>query len=181
MFRRPSLADKAAPTADFGTAKSREQVQGTLENFKFYTRNCHNIHPLQGASPRDFQDWHEPLDLVFLDGVHHNPIFWADLNFWFWKLKPGGICCGDDFARTHPDVVWGVHDFAKTHGLTFFMQGRIWVIPRPPHHDIIDRLFGGNGQRTRHRSRSPRFTIPAGPQAACSRLGFPFSRSRQRT
>jgi hypothetical protein len=116
-------------------------VKGTLENFQFYTKDCTNITTRQGASPYDFKDWSEPLDLVFLDGVHHNPVFWHDLNFWFWHLKPGGICCGDDFARTHPDVVWGVHDFAKTHGLTFFVQGRIWMMPRPPHKPLISALF----------------------------------------
>ena len=119
-----------------------EQVVGTLENFQYFTRDCHNIVPHQGASPDDFLQWELPLDLVFLDGVHHNPIFWKDLNFWFWRLKPGGLCCGDDFARTHPDVVWGVQDFAKTHGLTFLVQGRIWMIPRPPHKPIPAALFG---------------------------------------
>lgn len=127
---------------DFGMAESLDRVVGTLENFQFYTRDCHNIEPLQGASPYDFKDWDVPLDLIFLDGVHHNPIFWDDLNFWFWKLKPGGIFCGDDFARTHPDVVWGIHDFVKNHGLTYFLQGRIWMIQRPPHKNIISTLFG---------------------------------------
>ena len=128
--------------ADFGVAMDVEQSVGSLENFQYFTRDCHNIVPHQGASPDDFQHWEVPLDLVFLDGVHHNPIFWKDLNFWFWKLKPGGLCCGDDFARTHPDVVWGVQDFAKTHGLTFLVQGRIWMMPRPPHEPIPASLFG---------------------------------------
>jgi hypothetical protein len=96
---------------------------------------------MRGKSPYDFKGWRKPLDLVFLDGVHHNPIFWDDLNFWFWKLKPGGLCCGDDFGRPHKDVIWGVQDFAKAHGLTFFVQGRIWLIPRPPHSPIIPTLF----------------------------------------
>ena len=133
--------DQKNPGSDFGAAENLEQVVGTLENFKRYTRDCHNIEAIRGASPYDFKSWEDPLDLVFLDGVHHNPIFWDDVNFWFWKLKPGGVACGDDFARTHPDVVWGVQDFAKAHGLTFFVQGRIWFIPRPPHKNIIPTLF----------------------------------------
>ena len=128
--------------ADFGVADSLARVTGTLENFRHYTRDCDNIVASQGASPYDFQDWNEPLDLVFLDGVHHNPVFWDDLNFWFWKLKLGGLCCGDDFARTHPDVMWSVNDFAKNHGLTFFVQGRLWFIPRPPHKNFFSSLFG---------------------------------------
>jgi hypothetical protein len=135
------IGDAAAVGPDFGMAEHVDQAVGSLENFRRYTSDCHNIDARQGASPRDFKDWNEPLDLVFLDGVHHNPIFWEDLNFWFWKLRPGGICCGDDYGRSHPDVVYGVHDFAKNHGLTFFVQGRIWIIPRPPHKSFIPTLF----------------------------------------
>jgi Methyltransferase domain len=137
-----TIGNDQTTNADFGAAMDREKVSGTLENFKYFTGDCANVVAHQGASPRDFKNWDEPLDLVFLDGVHHNPIFWQDLNFWFWKLKPGGLCCGDDFARTHPDVVWGVQDFAKTHGLTFLVQGRIWMMPRPPHRPIPTTLFG---------------------------------------
>jgi len=129
---------------DFGVADSLERVTGTLDNFLHYTRDCPNIVAIQGASPYDFKDWDQPVDLVFLDAVHHNPVFWDDLNFWFWNLKPGGLCCGDDYARTHPDVVWGVHDFAKNHGLSFFVQGRIWFMPRPPHRNLVSALFDGS-------------------------------------
>jgi len=129
---------------EFGYAETLERAQGTLENFRYYTRDCSNIEVMQGASPYDFRDWSESLDLVFLDGDHHNPGFWDDLNFWFWILKPGSLCCGHDFARTHPDTVWGVQDFAKEHGLTFLVQGRIWVIPRPPHESRLFRRLRGN-------------------------------------
>jgi hypothetical protein len=138
------IGDEGTLNPDFGAADSLEHVTGTLDNFKRYTRDCANIEAIQGASPYDFQDWTEPVDLVFLDGVHHNPVFWDDLNFWFWHVKPGGLCCGDDYARTHPDVVWSVHDFAKNHGLSFFVQGRIWFIPRPPHRSLVAALFDGS-------------------------------------
>jgi hypothetical protein len=128
---------------EFGVAEHVDHCVGSLENFRRHTKDCHNIETRQGASPYDFKDWSEPLDLVFLDGVHHNPVFWDDLNFWFWKLRPGGVACGDDCARTHPDVLWGVHDFAKNHGLTFFVKGRIWVMARPPCKDAISAMFRG--------------------------------------
>ena len=139
-----TIGDPNALNPEYGSADNLDEVVGTLENFRRYTRDCHNIEAIRGASPYDFKDWQEPLDLVFLDGVHHNPIFWDDLNFWFWKLKPGGICCGDDCARTHPDVLWGIHDFAKNHDLTFFVQGRIWMMPRPPHQNLISALVRKN-------------------------------------
>ena len=133
-YRPPARTDNPASVeADYGVAASEDLSVGTLANFQRYTHDCPNIRVIQGASPYDFQDWRDPLDLVFLDGLHNNPVFWDDLNFWFWKLKPGGLCCGDDFSREPSDVVWSVHDFAKNHGLTFFVQGRIWFIYRPPH------------------------------------------------
>ncbi len=143
-----TIGGEDSTNAEFGVADTLERAQGTLENFRHYTRDCHNIVAIRGASPHDFRNWNEPLDLVFLDGVHHNPIFWEDLNFWFWKLRPGGLCCGDDFARTHPDTVWSVHDFAKNHGLTFFVEGRLWFIPRPPHKDFFSTLFGNANHAT---------------------------------
>ena len=142
-----AIGDGSLPGADFGVVADNALASGTLANFHHFTRDCPNIVAHQGASPYDFEDWDEPLDLVFLDGVHHNPVFWHDLNFWFWKLKPGGLCCGDDFARTHPDVVWGVQDFAKTHGLTFLVQGRIWMMPRPPHHCLTSIFSAGSVAR----------------------------------
>jgi predicted O-methyltransferase YrrM len=147
--------------ADFGVVDRVEQAEGTLENFRHFTRDCSNIVPIRGASPYDFQAWKEPLDLVFLDGVHHNPIFWDDLNFWFWKLKPGGLCCGDDYARTHPDVVWGVHDFAKNHNLTFFVQGRLFFIPRPPHKNFFATLFGKTAPQTGSQDFASPFVVVA--------------------
>lgn len=127
--------------AEFGVAEHVDHCVGSLENFRRHTADCHNIETRQGASPYDFKNWTEPLDLVFLDGVHHNPIFWDDLNFWFWRLRPGGIACGDDCARTHPDVLWGIHDFAKNHGLTFFVKGRIWMMAKPPAKDVVTAMF----------------------------------------
>jgi hypothetical protein len=130
-----------ATVCEFGAADRVEDAHGTLENFKRYTRDCPNIRTIRGASPHDVKNWAERVDVVYLDGLHHNPGFSDDLNFWFWKVKDGGLICGDDCARTHPDVLWTIHDFAKDLGLTFVVQGRTWLIPRTPHKNIIATLF----------------------------------------
>ncbi len=127
------LSADAVSGADFGKAADARACWGTLENFRFYTRDCHNITALRGSSPGDFADWPlDSLDLVFLDGLHHNPGFHADVTHWFWRVKPGGMLCGDDCARTHPDVLWTIDDFCKDLGIPFTVERRIWMIRRPP-------------------------------------------------
>jgi predicted O-methyltransferase YrrM len=127
---------KSGPDAvageDFGKSEREHEAWGTLENFQFYTRDCSNIAAVRGRSPDNFRDWpEESLDLVFLDGVHHNPVFHADVTHWFYRVKPGGILCGDDCARTHPDVLWTIDDFCKDLGIPFTVERRIWMIQRP--------------------------------------------------
>ena len=122
----------AAADQDFGRATSACAASGTRENFDHYTRDCHNITAIRGRSPDDFADWTlDSLDLVFLDGVHHNPVFHADVTHWFPRVRPGGILCGDDCARTHPDVLWTIDDFCKALGIPFAVERRIWMVRRP--------------------------------------------------
>jgi SAM-dependent methyltransferase len=127
------LADETAASGeDFGRMADERGNWGTRENFDHYTRDCPNITAIKGRSPDDFADWPlDSLDLVFLDGVHHNPVFHADVVHWYQRVKPGGILCGDDCARTHPDVLWTVHDFCKDLEIPFTVDRRIWIVQRP--------------------------------------------------
>lgn len=126
------IGTDAVAGADFGRTISERGHWGTLENFLHYTADCPNIRAVQGHSPGDFLDWPEAsLDLVFLDGLHHNPGFHADVVHWYDRLKPGGLLCGDDCARTHPDVLWTIDDFAKAHEISFTVERRIWMMRRP--------------------------------------------------
>ena len=123
--------DGARSGDDFGRAASLEYVSGTRENFDRYTADCPNITALRGFSPSDFLDWpKDSLDLVFLDGIHHNPVFRADVFHWYQRVKPGGILCGDDCARTHPDVLWTIDDFCKERGIPYTVERRIWMLRR---------------------------------------------------
>jgi SAM-dependent methyltransferase len=121
---------------DYGKATTERGHWGTRENFDFYTRDCPNIRAVRGRSPDDFLDWpEESLDLIFLDGIHHNPGFHSDVTHWFWRVKPGGMICGDDCARSHPDVLWTVHDLCKDLELSFTVERRIWMVERPASFD----------------------------------------------
>lgn len=124
--------EEAPPGEDYGRTSRENGSWGTLENFKHYTRDCPNITAVKGRSPDDFTDWPtDSLDLVFLDGIHHNPFFHADVVHWFQRVKPGGMLCGDDCARTHPDVLWTIDDFCKALGIPFTVERRIWMVGRP--------------------------------------------------
>lgn len=119
--------------SDFGQAENVQQTSGTIENFLRNTKDCSNITAIQGRSPNDFQDWvGSNFDLIFLDGIHHNPVFVRDVHHWLQCVKPGGILCGDDCARTHPDVLWTIHDVAKDLNLVFAVEKRIWMLEIPP-------------------------------------------------
>lgn len=37
------------------------------------------------------------LDFVYIDGDHQYKSVWKDLNFYFDKIKKGGLLCGDNF------------------------------------------------------------------------------------
>lgn len=124
----PPFSKPGETLSEFGEAEGPDFAVGTYENFRRYTADCSNIVPIRGRSPNDFQSWDKPLDVVFLDGVHHNPYFAADVHFWIRKVKAGGMLCGDDCARTHPDVLWTVHDVCKDLDLVFTVEKRIWSI-----------------------------------------------------
>jgi len=132
-YSPPAKSDASAISGeDFGKTARDHGAWGTRENFDYYTRDCENITPIRGRSPDDFLEWPtDSLDLVFLDGVHHNPVFHADVTHWFPRVRPGGILCGDDCARTHPDVLWTIDDFCKERAIPFTVERRIWMIRRP--------------------------------------------------
>ena len=131
-FSPPASKGEEPVKPDFGYLPADAPRWGTQELFEYFTRDCDNITAMRGRSPDDFADWPlDSLDLVFLDGVHHNPVFNADVWHWYKRVKPGGVLCGDDCARTHPDVLWSVHDFCKKNDVSFTVERRIWMLQKP--------------------------------------------------
>jgi len=91
------------------TPRTLEGVQALLKDFP-------RIHLHQGYSPWDFLDWTTPVDLYFEDGMHQDPEFAANIDFWSSKIKVGGLMA--------------IHDH------------RYWLEPGVPLHywDIINRV-----------------------------------------
>ncbi len=83
-----------------------------LDQFKTFTRDCRNIVPNRGFSPRDFAAWDQEIDLYYEDAVHADPVFSQNLAFWGATLKPHGIICGDDYRPRFPDVRAGAERVA---------------------------------------------------------------------
>lgn len=130
-YHPPVYGDKDSNLGMFGMAETPQDAVGNIENFQRYTKDCPNIVAHRGASPAEFADWpRDSADLIFLDGVHHNPILHEDLWFWWDRLRPGGIFCGDDYARTHPDVIFEVRDMSMALDLNFSVYGRLWVMQK---------------------------------------------------
>ncbi len=66
------------------TPRSLSAVQALLKDFE-------RIQLHQGYSPWSFMEWSTPIDLYFEDGLHHDPEFSANIDFWSSHLKIGGL------------------------------------------------------------------------------------------
>lgn len=88
----------------------------TLEGVTHLLKGFDRIHLHQGYSPWDFMTWTTPVDLYVEDGLHQNPEFAANIDFWSSKLKIGGLMA--------------IHDH------------RYWLEPGVPLHfsDVINRV-----------------------------------------
>lgn len=105
----------------------------SIESFQAYIQDCYNVTPIQGYSPEIVSPtWKEEIDLYFDDGVHENPGFINNLNFWKKFVKPGGILCGDDYASGSPDIVREVDRLANFWGVQPEVMGRVWALRVPP-------------------------------------------------
>ena len=100
-----------------------------LEDFREYVRDCPNIVPIQGYSPRMPWPSKRLVDLAFIDGNHSSPHVDNDIAFWSEKLQPTGILSGHDFnPERHPDVCEAVINFSKKLQKSFrvFPDSSIW-------------------------------------------------------
>jgi hypothetical protein len=103
----------------------------SIETFKNNVSGIPNIIALQGYSPRDFQSWKQPVDLVFEDSVHTNPILRENLKFWTPFVRSQGIICGHDYSDDWPDVKSEVDNLAASLGAAITVVGTLWSLVVP--------------------------------------------------
>lgn len=108
--------------------EKRLGIKYNIEQWRIYTKDCPNAIPMQGYSPKDFQNWDEPIDLFFEDSVHRLPLIHENLTFWYSRLKPNGIACGDDYRPRFPDVINEVENLATQTGRKLLVIEKFWCL-----------------------------------------------------
>jgi predicted O-methyltransferase YrrM len=74
------------------------------------------------------------VDLVFIDADHSYEAVRSDILGWYWKVKPGGILCGHDYAHrfSWSGVVRAVDEWIAKTGLTLNHKGQsVWWVRKP--------------------------------------------------
>jgi predicted O-methyltransferase YrrM len=73
-------------------------------------------------------DVNEELDFVFIDALHTDEGVTEDLNYWFPKVRRGGMISGHDYNHSNfPGVSNAVNRFASANGLDIKADdGHVW-------------------------------------------------------
>lgn len=74
----------------------------------------------RGRSVEVAAEWTEPVDWVYIDGIHTYEAVKADLAAWWPHVKPGGHICGHDLWV--PGVLKAAWEFAGSLGMTQLRQ-----------------------------------------------------------
>ncbi len=136
------------------------EVRNTPETFARHTAGLSNVRAIQGYSPRDIADWSAPLDVVFEDSVHRNPVLADNIAFWAPKLKPSGAFCGHDYRPRVQDVVADPDARARRRGGELILADTFWCLlpaerdnPQAP--AVAARLRGIAAEVAAKQARTP--------------------------
>jgi len=114
--------------------------------FQAYTHDCENLTPVQGYSPQAAEGLDiDNLDVVFEDAAHSYEVLKQNIDYFFPKLNPGGIFCGDDYQSAFPGVIRCVDELAKSLGVRPQICGQVWAIRKPlsigdPEKDLYSKV-----------------------------------------
>lgn len=111
------------PTDSFNDIGKIEPSLSTQENFDLFCKsvinrlsvykNFEHIRQSSDVAHSKFED--SSIDLIFIDGDHTYDAVKKDCNFWWNKLKSGGIMCWDDYHWT--GVKKAVDEFCNENNL----------------------------------------------------------------
>ena len=68
------------------------------------------------------------LDFVYLDANHEYHFVNEDINYWFPKIRPGGVLGGHDYSSQWPGVMMAVNKFITETKLELHTGGLDWWV-----------------------------------------------------
>ena len=83
----PGQGDRKQKSNDRRLRKAKKHLQPYAGRYKFVRKTSDEAAKILDG----------PFDFVFIDGNHTHDFVARDLKNWFPKLKPGGLCIGDDW------------------------------------------------------------------------------------
>ena len=102
-------------------------VECTYEDFLKNTYDCPNLIGVKARSPDIPEDIAAKLtsvDLIYIDDSHVNPEFKNNMEYWYPRVKKGGIFCGDDFRAR--DVCVTVANYALKEKKQMYVRSNFW-------------------------------------------------------
>jgi predicted O-methyltransferase YrrM len=89
-------------------APEQQAAYGKVWTFHEFEQNIKNagveslVRPLVATSADAARDFHEPIELLFVDGAHEYEAVRLDFELWFPKLIPGGTIAFHDVKKPGP-------------------------------------------------------------------------------
>lgn len=103
-----------------------------LEFTKQYLGDPDNVTFVAAESPYGITDQCPPLvDMVFEDSSHQHPQLDDNLDFWWQRLRPGGILSGHDFGWYDAHVMRAVTNLARREQCQLAVLGSVFWICKP--------------------------------------------------
>ena len=110
------LVDPYLPYIDFdGYIKKKVLLDKKIAYNKLKDYNVEFIYKNSKKSSKMFMG--DTLDFVYIDANHSYKHVLEDINFWYPKVKDGGVIGGHDFDSQHQDVILAVLEFMDKNNL----------------------------------------------------------------
>lgn len=103
----------------------------SLDFASWYLSGHDNVVMHACSAPYDLGWWQGEVDMVFEDSSHRNPQLRDNLEFWWPRLKAGGIMSGHDYGFGRGDVDSTVPALAEQWGAVLNHDAAVWWLSKP--------------------------------------------------